>query len=119
MALIWREVARAGAYVAFAADAATLLVEAARGGVGAPDLSDAIARLAPHVVFDPVAKRERVTERTAIVGDERLTIGRYRRGAVSVAYLLAVAATAEGIRVTDFLALRLGDTSSPFDHLAD
>lgn len=55
----------------------------------------------------------------AIVGDERLTLGRFRRGALSIAYLLAAPVIADTITVDDFVTRFLADTSSPFAHLAD
>ena len=116
----WREVARNGYVVAHAAGAVVLLLEAARGGTRAPDLADVIARLAPHVAFEPVVVRGDFIERSAVIGDERLRIGRYDRGVVSIAYLLAAPANAAtDITVDSFVAVHLSDMISPFDHFAD
>lgn len=117
MALIeWREVARKPGLVALASPGASLILEAPRGGAIDPNLDDAIAHLAPHVSFGELVTRGDFVERSASVGDDRMTIGRYHRGAITIAYLVTARVAVD---IDDIVATYAGDTSSPFDHLVD
>lgn len=112
----WREVARRPGLVALAADGASLILEVPRGGPRDPELRDAIARLAPQVVFAAPVIRGDFVERTARLGDDRVVIGCFARGAVTIAYLLTSRVPVE---IDDLIAAHAGDPRSPFDHLVD
>lgn len=113
----WIVVAREGSIVAMRrdADCATLIVEALRPAEHDPDLRAAIARLAPHLEFDPLAPG--ATERTARDASGRyLAVGRVTRGATSVAYL---AGGHEPVDARDTVGEIADEPPAAFAHLVD
>lgn len=112
----WQFIGRAHGLVTHATTDAVILIETPRSVVGPSDLADAISRLAPNVRFGPVERRHEHVERSAIVDGERVTIGRLVRGAWTVTYLVRMRGA---VPFDDIVAAHLGETSSPFDHLAD
>ncbi len=112
----WRVIARSANLVATSTEGATLLIEAPRPAHGDPQLAEAIERLAPHLAFGSLEMRDRIAERVAISGDERIVVGRVIRGAMSVTYLLS---SHIPIEVDDVVAAYLGEVRSPFDYLGD
>lgn len=112
----WRVIQRSANLVALSTEGASLLIESPRAAHDDPQLAEAIARLAPHLVFDAVELRDRIAQRVATSGAERIVVGRVVRGAISVIYLLS---TTVSIEVDDVVAAYLGEERSPFAYLID
>ena len=120
----WRVVARTAEMVTLATDGATLLIESPRLAGADPLMDELIGRLAPHLAFGDVQLENGVTIREAVsrrdgqprTSSERIVVGRYTRGAMSIGFVLASPAPVD---ITDVLGATLTDTRTPFEHLTD
>lgn len=113
---VWRLVGRTTQVVVLATDGATLVIEASRLAGGDPLLAEVIARFAPHLAFGAPSQRSGIVERIAMSGDERVAIGRFTRGATSIAYMLS---SREPLEIDAVLGQHLLEVPSPFEYLAD
>lgn len=112
----WSVIARGEGLVALATKGAVVLVEAPRGGAVAADLRDAIARLAPHVAFGATYHRGDFTERSAMVVEQHMTIGRHARRGSTVAYLVV---SCTSVVIDEVVEAHHRDSAAPFDHFAE
>jgi hypothetical protein len=112
----WRVLIRTNELVTLACDDAMLVIETSRVDVVDPELRAAIGRLAPHLAFGECTMHEGVIERAATCDGQRVVVGRFARGATSVAYMVA---SRGPVDVDDVIAAYLPELPSPFDHFAD